>query len=194
MRKLKSSIVKIIILLLPLMGYTGSYAQSVWSQNSFKDFKEETFQDAGSNCYISAKSRIQSCDGVIAYFNKDGKNDLAVVNYRDSHVHRVPAWIYYGTESGFSPYCRTELPAVEGNAIVAGDFNRDSWIDLAIACRYWKESDDPYVEPRKSFIYWNSPKGFNPENRTVLIFISGKYIQYRRKIDNSEWRSYPIFN
>ena len=221
MARLKLKIVCTVIVLLPLFGIVNTDAQSVWRQNSFNDFKNGTFLDAGSNCYVSAKGRIQiitrwdfnndghldfilpsghghtekentyiylnngtdingrsrielpgggSRGGVIADFNKDGKNDLAVVNYYDSHVPKVPAWIYFGTDSGFSPYRRTELPAAEGDAIVAGDFNGDSWIDLAVACQYWKDSKDPSVEPRKSFIYWNSPKGFNPENRTVLTF------------------------
>ncbi|MCX6168472.1 MAG: VCBS repeat-containing protein [Ignavibacteriales bacterium] len=194
--------------------------QNVWKQNNFMDFAEGQFLDAGSNCYVSAKGRIQiitrwdfnndgnldfflpaghgqtekentyiylnngtdidarsridlpgggSRDGLIADFNKDGLNDLAVVNYRDSHVPKVPTWVYYGTKNGFTPSNRTELPAAEGTAVVAGDFNGDSWLDLAVGCQYYGDNEDESV-PRKSFIYWNSPSGFSANNHTDIAY------------------------
>ena len=194
--------------------------QHVWRQNSFKDFADGQFLDAGSNCYVSAKGRIQiisrwdfnndghldiflpaghgqtekentyiylnngndidarsrielpgggSRDGLIADFNKDGLNDLAVVNFRDSHVSKVPTWIYYGTKKGFTPSSRTELPAAEGSAIVAGDFNGDSWLDLAVGCQYWANNEDESA-PRRSLIYWNSPSGFKADNCLTISF------------------------
>jgi hypothetical protein len=195
-------------------------SQSVWKENSFKDFADGKFLDAGSNAYVSAKGRIQiisrwdfnndgfldiflptghahtekentyiylnngigidsrtriqlpaagSRDGLIADFNKDGFNDLAVVNFNDSHARRIPAWIYLGSQNGFSPYNRIELPAADGTSIAAGDFNGDSWLDLAIGCQYW-ELNDSESEPRKSFIYYNSPDGFKKENHLELSF------------------------
>ncbi|MCX6168473.1 MAG: VCBS repeat-containing protein [Ignavibacteriales bacterium] len=193
-------------------------AQSVWRQSSYDDFKNGTFLDAGSNCYVSAKGRIQiitrwdfnndgkldfflpsghghtekentyiylnnskdidarsrielpgggSRDGLVADFNKDGLNDLAVVNFNDSHARKIPAWIYYGTNKGFTPNNRIELPAADGTAIVAGDFNGDSWLDLVVGCQYWGDNENENA-PKKSFIYWNSPKGFNSNNRLAI--------------------------
>jgi len=212
----------VVSLLLPLLlgSFSRALAQSVWRQSSFDDFKEGKFLDAGSDCYVSAKGRIQiisrwdfnkdgyldiflpsghgqsekentyiylnngkdidarsrielpgggSRGGVIADFNKDGLNDLAVVNERDSHVPRVPTWVYYGTENGFSPFHRAELPAAEGTSIAAGDFNGDGWLDLAVGCQYWGEDEDENG-PRRSFIYWNSPKGFSSSNRLDIAF------------------------
>lgn len=205
--------------LLLLLSTISIYAQSLWKESSFDDFKDGWFLDAGSNAYVSAKGRIQmitrwdfnndghldlyipgghgsnekenifiylnngididgrsrieipgggSRDGLILDFNKDGLNDLAVVNYTDSHHPKVPTWIYYGTDKGFTPYNRTELPAAYGTSIAAGDFNNDSWIDIAIGCQYYDGDDEN--SPRNSFIYWNSPNGFNPENNLIISF------------------------
>ncbi len=194
-------------------------SQSIWEENSFEDFRDGKFTDAGSNCYVSAKGRMQmitkwdfnndgfldiflpgsqthtekenifiylnngedidarsrielpaagASDGLIADFNKDGYNDLAVVHYSDSHFKRVAVWIYIGSENGYSVENRIELPSAEGSAIAAGDFNNDSWLDIAVACQYWYETEDINLEPRKSFIYWNSDKGFKPENNLPI--------------------------
>lgn len=199
-------------------------AQIEWREESFKDFSDGTFLDAGSNIYVSAKGRMQmitrwdfnndgnldifipssqshtekenifiylnkgddfdgrsrielpaagAVDGLIEDFNKDGFDDLAVLHYSDSYFKRVPVWIYLGSENGYSVENRVELPSAGGSAIVTGDFNNDSWTDIAIACQYWENSEDINVEPRKSFIYWNSENGFDPDNN-LPITINGR--------------------
>ncbi|HOI28488.1 MAG TPA: VCBS repeat-containing protein [Melioribacteraceae bacterium] len=210
---------KLIVILISFI--TGTVlGQSLWKENSFKDFADGKFTDAGSNAYVSAKGRIQiisrwdfnndgyldiflptghahtekentyiylnngsgidsrsriqlpaagSRDGLIADFNKDGFNDLAVVNFNDSHARRIPAWIYFGSQNGFSANNRIELPAADGTSIAAGDFNGDSWLDLAIGCQFWDEKDSESA-PRKSFIYFNSSDGFKKENSLALSF------------------------
>lgn len=206
-----------IVLLLLMAGLIS--AQSVWHEDSFEDFADGTFLDAGSNSYVSANGRIQmitrwdfnndgnldifipssqshtekenifvylnngsdldarsrielpaagAIDGLLADFNKDGFDDLAVIHYSDSYFKRVPVWIYLGSENGYSVNNRVELPSAGGSAIVTGDFNNDSWTDLALACQYWENSEDINVEPRKSFIYWNSENGFDPQNNLAI--------------------------
>jgi hypothetical protein len=195
--------------------------QTIWTEDSFKDFRDGTFLDAGSNLYVSAQGRMQiinrwdfnndghldillpaghghtekenvfiylndgnqidarsrielpaagSRDGTIADFNKDGINDIAVANSADSHFSRVNAWIWYGSPQGFLPKDRIELPAYRGKSIVSGDFNNDSWIDVAIACQWQAGTMSNPEGPMMSFVYWNSPQGFNAENRLPLIF------------------------
>ncbi len=200
-----------IFLLIVLFAFS-IVAQSEWSEDSFEDFKDGSFLDAGSNAYVSAKGRIQiitrwdfnndgnldifiasghghtekentyiylnngedidarsrielpaagSYDGLITDFNKDGLNDLAIVNNSDSHVDRVPVWIYMGSKEGFLVENRIELPSESGTDIAIGDFNNDSWTDIAVACQF---VDDDFDTPI-SMIYWNSATGFNAENR-----------------------------
>ncbi|MFC2084363.1 FG-GAP repeat domain-containing protein [Bacteroidota bacterium] len=216
----KLNIVKALFTLFLLSGSL-LIAQSEWCEDSFDAFRDGTFQDAGSNSYVSAKGRVQmitrwdfnndgnldvfipssqshtekeniyiylnngrdidarsrielpaagAIDGLLADFNKDGYNDLAVIHYSDSYFKRVPVWIYLGSEKGYSITNRVELPSAGGTAIARGDFNNDSWIDVALACQYWEDSEDINIEPRKSIIYWNSEEGFDPLNRLEITF------------------------
>ncbi len=220
-KKVVRSLLFLFWVLLPILLAPQLFAQNTWVENSFEDFRDGSFLDAGSNLYVSAKGRIQiinrwdfnndgnldilltsghghtekentyiylnsqgqvdgrqrielpgggSRDGLVADFNKDGFNDLAIANAADSHFSRVNAWIWYGSAEGFSPSNRIELPAYHGKAIVAGDFNNDSWVDLAIACQWQAGSIIAPEGPMMSFIYWNSKEGFHPENRMPLVF------------------------
>ncbi|HOI28489.1 MAG TPA: VCBS repeat-containing protein [Melioribacteraceae bacterium] len=135
--------------------------------------KENIYVYLNNGLDIDGRSRIElpgggSRDGLILDFNKDGLNDLAVVNYADSHYPKVPAWIYYGTKKGFTPSQRVELPAAFGTSLAAGDFNNDSWIDLAVGCQFFEGDDEN--SPKKSFIYWNSPEGFSPDRNLEISF------------------------
>ncbi len=222
-KKINRKILYLIVIIILNAGYQISTvtAQSVWTEDSFEDFRDGTFLDAGSNIYVSAKGRIQmitrwdfnndgfldillpaghantekentyiyfnngvdidgrsriellaggSRDGVVVDFDKDGFNDLAIANASDSHFSRVNAWIYYGTADGFSIEKRTELPAYRGKSLAMADFNNDSWIDLAIACEWQAGTITEPTGSQMSFIYWNSPDGFQPENRLPLSF------------------------
>lgn len=209
----KSKIIYNIIILLCFS--SAVFSQSEWREDSFEDFRDGSFLDAGSNSYVSSGGRIQmitrwdfnndghldillasghghtekentyiylnngqdidarsrielpaagSYDGTVADLNKDGYNDLAVVHNSDSHVNRVPIWIYFGSEEGFLVENRIELPSQSGTAIVTGDFNNDTWPDIAVGCQYVDEDFDNPI----SMIYWNSANGFDPENRLPL--------------------------
>jgi len=127
---------------------------------------------------IDGRSRIEipgsgTRDGVVVDLNRDGFNDLAVANSSDSHFSDVDAWVYWGSSSSMTADNRTELPAFRATSVTAGDFDGDSWIDLAFACQ-WKESAD---DEAVSLIYWNSPEGFSTENRLSLYFGDGKVVQ-----------------
>lgn len=135
--------------------------------------KENIYIYLNNGIDIDGRSRIEipgggSRDGLILDFNKDGLNDLAVVNYADSHYPKVPAWIYFGTDNGFTPSHRVELPAANGTSLAAGDFNNDSWIDLAVGCQYYQGDDEN--APKNSFIYWNSPEGFSADRNLKISF------------------------
>ena len=141
--------------------------------------KENTYIYLNNGLDIDSRTLIQlpgngSSDGLAHDFNKDGLNDLAVSNRNNSHWNQVNSYIYYGTPEGFNPTNRTELPAFVATSIAAGDFNGDSWVDLAIACQW--QAGDPLdlSEPKTSFIYWNSPEGFAEDRRLGLTFNDGE--------------------
>ena len=122
-------------------------------------------------CNISRKKIINQYQiFIFISFESTGFNDIAIANSADSHFSRVNAWIYFGAKDGFSPENRIELPAYHGKSIVAGDFNNDGWLDLAIGCSWQAGTITKPEGPEMSFIYWNSPTGFQPNNRLPMIF------------------------
>jgi hypothetical protein len=136
--------------------------------------KENTYIYLNNGTDIDERSLIQipgggSRDGILEDFNQDGYADIAVANYADSHFRNVNAWIYYGSPNGFSPQNRTELPAYLGTSVAAGDFNNDSWVDIAIACQWYPEGRSS-SDSTASLIYWNSPEGFSKDKHLPLSF------------------------
>jgi hypothetical protein len=136
--------------------------------------KENTFIYLNSGLDINGQSLIElpgsgSAGGLAADFDKDGLTDLAVVNATTSHNWKVDAFVYYGTAKGFTVERRTDLPGWRGTGIAAGDFNADGWLDLAVACHV-KEPGAAESDPETSFVYWNSPQGFDPKRRTPLSY------------------------
>ena len=120
---------------------------------------------------IDGRSRIDipgngTLDGVVVDLNRDGFNDLVVANNSDSHFKEVDAWVYWGASSGFTAENRTELPAFQATSVTVGDFDGDSWVDLAFACQWTQPGDNETA----SLVYWNSPEGFSAENRLSLKF------------------------
>jgi hypothetical protein len=72
-------------------------------------------------------------------------------------VLNVPAWIYWGSDDGFSEDRRTDLPAQGGFSVGIVDFDGDGWLDIAMA----QTGSD-------SLIYLGSADGFST-SATVVI-------------------------
>ena len=137
--------------------------------------KENTIIYLNDSGQIDGRSRIDlpgngSRDGLVLDLNRDGFNDLVVANGADSHYHNVDSWIFWGTAEGYSARMRTELPSFRATSVAAGDFNGDSWIDLAFACAWYDTAIDLPDPDTVSLIYWNSPSGFDASNRSKLAF------------------------
>ncbi len=196
-------------------GTAGGLRAEVWRQEGFHSFSKGTFQDAGSNIYVSAAGRIQlinrldlnqdghidlfvanghghtenedayvylnngetidplqriplatdsAVEGLVVDLNRDGHSDLVLVNSTGGITNKTHSFVYYGIEGRFPVSRRQKLKAWIGKEAVAADWDRDGWIDLAIAC----SNPGSEVGSNQSVIYWNSPQGFDETRQTPL--------------------------
>ena len=105
--------------------------------------------------------------------NQDGYLDLVFCNFIHNYGVETDAMIYWGSREGFRPDRRTLLPTLLGSAVAAADFNRDGFVDLAIAnhgIEGWKRFGT--AQHLESYIYWNGPTGFSSQRRAVLPSVS----------------------
>ena len=95
--------------------------------------------------------------------NLDGILDLVLAGGGEFHPPYVDSFIYWGTKEGYSESNRTALPTSASTGTAAGDFNKDGYPDVVFA----NLGDYNFPFP-PSLVYWGSPAGFSPENRTEL--------------------------
>jgi hypothetical protein len=100
----------------------------------------------------------------VADFNNDGRLDLFVCSYHNGKERDIDSYLYWNRAGrGFSAEDRTRFFTHSASGCVAGDFNEDGWIDLAIA--YHKVDGD---HRGYSAVWWNGPAGFSEERITTL--------------------------
>ncbi len=101
---------------------------------------------------------------VVADFNHDGHLDIFFSNYQSEFTRDLDSYIYWGDSSGsFSVRRRSPLHVGSAAGVVAADFDRDGWIDLAVS-NHVKDGDHHTESP----IFWNSPEGFLKRETTWL--------------------------
>lgn len=101
----------------------------------------------------------------IADFNKDGFLDIFFSNYATGGRDRTwSSFLYWGSRSGFSPTCRQDFVIDSGSGGLALDFNKDGWLDLAVAS-HKKPNGDHRAD---SIVFYNGPKGFSEYQKTLL--------------------------
>ena len=187
----------------------------VWRHEGYRAFSQGSFEDSGSNIYVSRRGRIQlinrldlnrdghidlfvanghghsededayvylnngetidprrrialptngAVEGLVADLDRDGVNDVVVVNGTGGTTSRSDSFVYYGAEGRFPVSQRRQLRSWAGKEAAVGDWNRDGWPDLAIACaNAGRDEQSSY-----SVVYWNSAHGFDPDRRTPL--------------------------
>ena len=135
----------IFLLIFPVLLFYSSQtrAQSVWRQASFNDFKDGTFLDAGSNCYVSSKGRIQMITRWD--FNNDGNLDILLAAGH-GHTEKENTYIYLNNGQDIDGRSRIELPGAGSYGGLIADLNKDGFNDLAIV----NYSDSHVKRDRKS--------------------------------------------
>jgi hypothetical protein len=106
-----------------------------------------------------------SCGGIaIADFNRDGILDIFEANYLDARTRDIDSYIYWGQPGGiYDVKHRTSLFCHSAAGCLAADFNKDGWVDIAVANH--RSYGDHNAE---SIVWWNGPHGFSEERTTKL--------------------------
>jgi hypothetical protein len=100
----------------------------------------------------------------IADLNRDGHLDLVLSNYMSDTSRTLPVYVYWGgTGATYSDRNRTDLPAESSSGIQTVDLNRDGYPEIVVH-NHVKDGDHTI----NSYIYWNSPGGFDLARRTEL--------------------------
>ncbi len=100
----------------------------------------------------------------IADYNGDGVLDIFATSYSNDRVRDLDSYIYFGDkEKGFSMENTQRIFNNSGCGCLAGDFNGDGYVDLAVGSH--KKEGDHVCE---SFVYWGGPDGIREDRCTAL--------------------------
>ena len=93
--------------------------------------------------------------GTVADLNGDGYDDIVIGMLSNGERNDLNAFVYYGSPEGFSEQRQQLLPAPSCVSVVAGDFDGDGFVDLAMVCK--KAGKDPDGNVR---VFRQSDQGF----------------------------------
>ena len=130
----------------------------------------------------------------VADLNRDGYLDIVCSNYMSDSTRTLPIFIFWGSKGGhYSSANRTDLPAESSCGLQLIDLNADGYPDIVVHNHL---NGTRHVD--NSYIYWNSPKGFDLNRRTDLPNFGPHFSQmldpgnlYTRKLEE-EFVSAPI--
>ncbi|TFG47840.1 MAG: VCBS repeat-containing protein, partial [Candidatus Brocadiia bacterium] len=162
---------------------TAILAQSSWTEDSFEDFRDGWFLDAGSNLYVSATGRIQIINRWD--FNNDGNLDILLPSGH-GHTEKENTFIYLNNGKHIDGRTRIELPGGGSRDGLVSDFNKDGFNDLAIA-----NSADSHFSRVNAWIWYGSKEGFILENRIELPAYHGKSV-VAADFNNDSWLDLAI--
>jgi hypothetical protein len=106
----------------------------------------------------------KAIDSVVADFNRDGFADIFFTNHDINGYRITNSFLYFGSKDGFSKDNRQNFLTIGAWAVSAADLNKDGWPELVVS-NY--QEHNTWELP--SFVYWNSPDGFDLSRRTPLF-------------------------
>ena len=109
--------------------------------------------------------RSDAADSIgIADFNNDGWLDFFVGSYQGERDRDVNSFLYWNRKGSFREFDRREFITHAVSGVIAADFNRDGFTDLAVANH--KVYSDHVGE---SVVWWNGPDGFSDSPRQMTL-------------------------
>jgi FG-GAP-like repeat len=112
----------------------------------------------------------------VADFDKDGRLDLFIPSYTNGDKTRTwTSFLYYNDAKGFSSSRRTGLLTDAGSGAVALDYNKDGWLDLAVACHMLPNGS----HRANSFLFYGGANGFDDYNKLELPTEGSHDMTYR---------------
>lgn len=150
------------VLIVPLVSLltASSIHSETWTQKGFADFSRGTFEDAGSNIYVSASGRIQLINRLD--LNQDGHLDLFIGNGHE-HSEDQDVYIYLNNGEEIDPRRRMAVPANGAVDGLVADLNRDGSSDLVIV-----NGRGGISSRTQTHIYYGSQGGFSISKRQEL--------------------------
>jgi len=132
--------------------------------------------------YLPAYSAVGA---TVADWDGDGYLDLFLPNYHYGNTREsVASYLYWGGPKGFSEDNRTELMVDSGHGAMAGDFNGDGLLDLAVSCH---SRNGTHLTNSK--VFYNDGHRFKHAQFVNLPTVGSHYMQ-RADVGNIYDRSY----
>ena len=148
------------------VGSGGGLWAQVWRHEGFQAFSQGSFEDSGSNIYVSRRGRIQLINRLD--LNRDGHIDLFVANGH-GHSEDEDAYVYLNNGETIDPLQRIALPtngAVEG---LVADLDRDGVSDVVVV-----NGRGGTTSKSDSFVYYGAEGRFPVSKRRQLRTWSGR--------------------
>ena len=122
----------------------------------------------------------------VADFDSDGHLDLFSPNYHGNQTREsLPSFLFWGGPNGIHPRRRTNLICNSAHDALAGDFNRDGLIDLAVSCH----SEDGSHHTHSKVFYNDGQRFTAPQIQSLPTHgTHSMYLQDMGHIYNRKWQ------
>ena len=158
--------------------------KTIWVEESFKNFRDGTFDAAGRNLYVTNKGTIKTINRFD--FNSDGYIDFPVNSSHDV-FYNTPATCLHLDQKGDKRLIE-RLPVEESIDAVVSDLNMDQHMDIVIL------PNANGVSPRRYLtILWGTETGWVNERKTSLITMDAVTVQVADLYQN-KWPEIIVLN